>query len=119
MRIKTIVTGEIGENAYIIDNGKEAIIIDSGADYEKLKKELGELTCVAVLLTHAHYDHIGAAARFQQCGAKIYLHEGDVGLLNGFGNLADMFGEKLESFTPDIILKGDEIIELCGKKYGY
>ncbi|MDE6398287.1 MAG: MBL fold metallo-hydrolase [Clostridiales bacterium] len=115
MHIQTVVTGEIRENAYVLDNGVEAVVIDPGADYEKIRSAMGDMPCAAVLLTHAHFDHIGVAARFQRDGAKIYMHAADEKLLHGGGHLADLFGASLELFTPDVWVKDGDILSLCGE----
>ncbi|WP_423190496.1 MBL fold metallo-hydrolase [Alkalibacterium sp. f15] len=62
MQVKQIETGAIGENCYIIYNNIEALIVDPGAETSKIKNELENLsvTPLAVILTHTHYDHIGA-----------------------------------------------------------
>lgn len=117
MRVQRIVTGDIAENSYIVDNAEEAVVIDPGADYEKLRAAVGALPCVAVLLTHAHYDHIGVAARFRQAGAKVYLHANDEKLLKENGHLAALFGETLETFTPDVLLHGGETLSFCGTRF--
>ncbi len=112
MNIKCVTVGDIEENAYIFDYGNGAAIIDAGAEYEKLKSALNGKPCTHVLLTHAHFDHIGAVASFQRDGAKIYLHRDDVKLLNGIGNLSAMFGAKLDKFSPDIILSDGDAVKL-------
>lgn len=116
MKIKVVTVGDIGENAYILDCGNEVIIIDPGADHDKISAAADGKPCGYVLLTHAHYDHIGAVAAFQREGAKVYMHRDDLKLLNGDGNLASLFGEKLDRFVPDVLLSGGETLELNGEK---
>ncbi|MFO8069363.1 MAG: MBL fold metallo-hydrolase [Alkalibacterium sp.] len=62
MQVKQIETGGIQENCYIVYENTEALIVDPGAEASKIKKELENLgvTPLAVILTHTHYDHIGA-----------------------------------------------------------
>ncbi len=112
MVIKRVTVGDIEENAYILDYGDSVAVIDAGAEYEKIKSAIDEKPCTHVLLTHAHFDHIGAAAKFKLDGAKIYLHRDDIKLLNGAGNLSAMFGEKLDEFSPDVILSDGDNIRL-------
>ncbi|MBC2330189.1 MBL fold metallo-hydrolase [Listeria swaminathanii] len=61
-KIKRIMTGIIQENCYIIYQDNLALIVDPGAEANKIEAELTKLAVkpVAVLLTHCHYDHIGA-----------------------------------------------------------
>lgn len=114
--IKTVTVGEIGENAYILDYGEGVLLIDPGADYVRIKALAAEKPVTHVLLTHAHYDHIGAVAAFQREGAKVCLHKDDVELLQGAGNLAALFGACLNYFKPDVILQGGETLDIGGNK---
>lgn len=61
MKYITVVNGIIANNTYLLYNDKlECIIIDPSIDYELIDKKINEhnLNVVAILLTHAHYDHI-------------------------------------------------------------
>ncbi|MGX7111633.1 MBL fold metallo-hydrolase [Gemella cuniculi] len=58
--IKRIVMDMVDENCYIIYKDRRGIIVDPGAGFEKIKKSVEELgvKIEAILLTHAHFDHI-------------------------------------------------------------
>ncbi|MBO0447426.1 MBL fold metallo-hydrolase [Enterococcus ureilyticus] len=62
MKIERIPTGTIQENCYLIYNETSLLIIDPGAEAKKITEmiEKTDTTPVAILLTHTHYDHIGA-----------------------------------------------------------
>lgn len=60
MNIKTIKTGYLEENCYILTKDKSALIIDPGDDYSKIKQVLTNYNLVGVLITHNHFDHVGA-----------------------------------------------------------
>ena len=112
--------GELGTNAYIVFGGRDAVVIDPGGSYEKIAQTLDEksLTCKYVLLTHGHWDHIGAAAEFQQNGAKIVMHRADKNFSHD-GNLsvANLFGFSCKPFDADIIVDGGEVLDLCGMEF--
>lgn len=62
LKIERILTGTIQENCYLIYNDTNLLIIDPGAEAQKIStqiKRTGKVP-VAILLTHTHYDHIGA-----------------------------------------------------------
>ncbi|MEQ6387917.1 MBL fold metallo-hydrolase [Bacillaceae bacterium S4-13-58] len=79
MEIKQYSLGSLGTNAYILFEGKEALIIDPGGESAEIVSFLkeNELNPIAILLTHAHFDHIGGIDffrnHFQQL--PVYLHE--------------------------------------------
>ena len=80
MRIKTIVTGIISTNCYVVHNEttKEAILIDPGACSKNLKDYLLEekLNVKGILLTHGHFDHIlGLDGLLQMFDVPVYVHE--------------------------------------------
>lgn len=62
MNIKKIVVGELQENCYIVSKEKDAIIVDPGDEANKILEYIEEnnLKVHAILITHAHFDHIGA-----------------------------------------------------------
>ncbi|EOL43271.1 MBL fold metallo-hydrolase [Enterococcus caccae] len=62
LKIERIQTGVIQENCYLIYNETNLLIIDPGAEADKIAafiKKTGKKP-IAILLTHTHYDHIGA-----------------------------------------------------------
>lgn len=60
MTIEKIETGYLKENCYIISINDECLIIDPGDEFENIKKIIGNKKPLAVLITHYHFDHIGA-----------------------------------------------------------
>ncbi len=64
MEIKKIVVGALEENCYVLIKNNTCIIIDPGADYIKIKDAIGDNKVLAVLITHSHFDHIGALRNF-------------------------------------------------------
>lgn len=62
MKIKKLVVGDLQENCYILIINNNAIIVDPGAQANKIISyiEDNKLNLLAILITHAHFDHIGA-----------------------------------------------------------
>ena len=86
MRIKTIVTGIISTNCYVVHNEKtkEAVIIDPGACSKNLKDYLLEekLDVKGILLTHGHFDHIlGLDGLLEMFDVPVYVHENEEELI--------------------------------------
>lgn len=60
MEVKTVITGYLEENCYLLIKDGYCLVVDPGYDYEKIKKELSDLKVLGVLITHGHFDHVGA-----------------------------------------------------------
>jgi hydroxyacylglutathione hydrolase len=100
MRVSTIVNGRWRQNCYIIANdGGEAIVVDPGSDSDRIAHEVDAngWRVLAIVNTHAHYDHVGAVVPLQQrFGAPFYLHGADAMLLRR-ANLYRMLFESNEA----------------------
>lgn len=62
LTIEGLKTGVIEENCYLIYNDENLLIVDPGAEGDRIAKEIKRIgrKPAAILLTHTHYDHIGA-----------------------------------------------------------
>lgn len=60
MKIKTVVVGDLQTNCYLLEKNNEVLIIDPGAEAKKIINEVKDKKVVGCLLTHSHFDHIGA-----------------------------------------------------------
>lgn len=66
MKIETIVVGALEENCYILSKEGEALIVDPGAEAEKIIKKVGNKNVLGILITHRHFDHIGALKQLKE-----------------------------------------------------
>lgn len=66
MEIKTVVVGSLDTNCYILIKNNSALVIDPGDDYDKILHTIGNNKVVGVLITHNHFDHIGALSNFDK-----------------------------------------------------
>ncbi|RAV16749.1 MBL fold metallo-hydrolase [Paenibacillus contaminans] len=76
--IQSFVLGPVQTNAYLLTNEetKKAIIIDPGMNPASLIRKLDGLEIEAILLTHAHFDHIGGVDEIRKLkGCPVYLHD--------------------------------------------
>lgn len=64
MEIDKIVTGLLDENCYVLKKNNTCLVVDPGDDYHKIKDVVGDAKVLGVLLTHSHFDHIGALRNF-------------------------------------------------------
>ena len=64
MDIKRIVTGTLDENCYVLIKNGTCLVVDPGDDYRDIREMIGENKVLGVLITHSHFDHIGALRNF-------------------------------------------------------
>lgn len=94
--------GLLGCNCSIFgdETTKEAIVVDPGDDIAEIERRLDAhgLTVKAIVITHAHIDHIGGAAKLKtRRGAPVYMHESDQFLYDALEMQASWLG----TATPD------------------
>ena len=112
--------GPIGTNCYVVradGDASEAVVIDPGADADRLRGELvrGGLACVAILVTHTHYDHIGGVADLADAtGAPVYAADGEAMVLERPQDFYGPLGVDIRGYRPDVRLQGDETLDVAG-----
>ena len=113
MKIMQLCVGMIATNCYIVydENTREAAVIDPGDNARSILKavEQEKLTVKYVMLTHAHFDHIGAMEPLRkEYSIKVYAGEKEKEVLNNPAiNLTGMVGAQ-KSFEADVYLKDGE-----------
>ena len=119
MRINKMTVGPLSTNCYIVsdENTKKAVIIDPGAQADRIQSKITELglSVEAILLTHGHFDHMMAAdavrTRYQ---IPILAMEEEKNLLANPGyNLSQAWAGAC-TLKADRWLKDQEILELAG-----
>lgn len=80
MELKSMSLGPLGTNCYIVHNQREAVIIDPGGDADLIASFLTKekINPEAILLTHAHFDHIGAVEEIRSSyHIDVYVHKNE------------------------------------------
>ena len=81
MKVAYLTVGPVAENTFVVINDKAdnaALLIDPGDEPESIKKALEETGAdvKAILLTHTHFDHVGAVAPMaRELGVEVWVPE--------------------------------------------
>jgi glyoxylase-like metal-dependent hydrolase (beta-lactamase superfamily II) len=110
--------GPIGTNCYVIRVERaatEAAVVDPGGEATTLRLELARMgaSCAAILITHTHWDHLGAVADLAEgTGAPVYAPELERTVLE---RPSDYYADvHIRPWTPEKTLEGGETIEAAG-----
>ncbi|WP_053219212.1 MBL fold metallo-hydrolase [Virgibacillus senegalensis] len=118
MKIEKMPLGPLGTNCYLIIKEREALVIDPGGDGDILINRLKEsgVKPIAVLLTHAHFDHIGAVDEIRKTyQVPVYLHKAEADWLSN-PNLNGSALFRLEPISAD---PADEYVDGGEMKIGH
>ena len=113
--------GPIGTNCYLVrrQDAAEAVVVDPGADAAEIRLELAArgARCAAILVTHGHWDHLGAVADLAEgTGAPVHMAEDERALLEHVNDYVPP-GVRLRPWTPEVLLAGDETLDLAGLSF--
>jgi len=117
MKIEVLAVGEIGTNCYLVyDENKNTVLIDCGDEASRIIHKIDALSLKLsyILLTHAHFDHIGAVDAVRaHTGARVLVSEEDDKMMgNSELNLSAYQGGKLAVKSDGIFTEGETIT--CG-----
>jgi hydroxyacylglutathione hydrolase len=120
MDVRMFTVGPVQENCFIArpDGSSRAVIFDPGDEPERILAPVREhgLEVEAILLTHTHFDHVGAVAPVaRETGAPVYVSEIERPVLADIMSYVPFAGiGPYESYEADQVLRGGERLELAG-----
>ena len=75
MNIQKLTLGLYQTNTYLLANDTEAVVIDPGYEADTILDALAGRTLKAILLTHGHFDHVGAVKELvAETGCQVWIH---------------------------------------------
>jgi glyoxylase-like metal-dependent hydrolase (beta-lactamase superfamily II) len=120
MDVRMFTVGPVQENCYILrrDGSDRALVVDPGDEADKLLNAIEALglTIDGILLTHTHFDHVGAVAPVARAtGAEVWVPELEKHVLADINSHVRFPGfGPFESYEAEHTLSGGEKLELAG-----
>ncbi len=120
MDVRSFTVGPVAENCHLArrDGARDAVMIDPGDEPERLLAAVEALgvSVEAILLTHTHFDHVGAVAPVaRETGAEVWVPEIERGVLADIMSYVPWPGfGPYESWEAEHTLTGGERLELAG-----
>jgi glyoxylase-like metal-dependent hydrolase (beta-lactamase superfamily II) len=120
MDVRMFTVGPVQENCFLFrrDGSDRALVVDPGDEADKLIGVVDALgvTVEAILLTHTHFDHVGAVAPLAEAtGAPVYCPEIEREVLADIMRFVPWPGfGPFESYEADELVSGGEKLELAG-----
>ncbi|MBP1990903.1 MBL fold metallo-hydrolase [Paenibacillus eucommiae] len=123
IKIEALALGPLSTNAYLLsdpDTGK-GIIIDPGMNPQALIKRIANIDIEAILLTHAHFDHIGGVEEIRKLkGCPVYIHDLEADWLtnpkkNGSSRYPEL-GAPIVTDPAEYALDEGQVLEFLGVK---
>ena len=121
LNVRVYTLGPVQTNCYIVSNAqKECLIFDPGEEATRLIKVIrtNGLKPLAILLTHAHFDHIGAVDAIREAFAiPLWIHEKEVDWLadplkNGSGKYAELPNYVVRPPLEEHIIREEQTLEI-------
>jgi glyoxylase-like metal-dependent hydrolase (beta-lactamase superfamily II) len=120
MDVRMLTVGMVQENCFVVrpDGGDRALVVDPGDEAERILGAVEELgaSVEAILVTHTHFDHIGAVAPVAKAtGAPVYCPKIEVPVLADINRYIPWPGiGPFESYDADETVEGGERLQLAG-----
>ena len=117
MDARCYTVGPLQENCWIVraEGSDRALVIDPGEEADRLIDAVKDLTVEAILLTHTHFDHVGAVAPLaRHTRAPVYCPEIEVPYLKDVNRFTFPGFGPYEPYDPEHTLQGGERLDLAG-----
>lgn len=120
--VESITVSSCATNCYLCfdPDTKRGFILDPGDSPDRIKFKVSKLgfTPELIVITHGHFDHIGAALELKESyGIKIMALDKELDqLADSSLNMTSMYAESPVSIKPDIVVTDGQQVDICGHK---
>jgi hydroxyacylglutathione hydrolase len=109
--------GPLQENCWIVrrEDSDRAFVVDPGEEGDRLVEAIDGLTVEAILLTHTHFDHVGAVAQLaRHTEAPVYCPKLEVPILQDINSYVFPGYGPFEPYDPEETVEGGERLSIAG-----
>ncbi|HVY77670.1 MAG TPA: MBL fold metallo-hydrolase [Solirubrobacterales bacterium] len=119
LEVRQLTVGPIAENCFVFRaaGAGKALVVDPGEEAERILAEVERTGAEveAILITHCHFDHVGAVAPLAEAtGAPVYCPELELPVLADIMSFTMPGFGPYESYEAEESVKGGETLELAG-----
>ena len=115
--VKELTVGPIGTCCYVVwrEGREDCVVIDPGAEPERIRQSLEGRRIAAILLTHGHFDHIGGVEGLMGPDTDLVIHRLDAPMLkNPETNVCWMIGETITAPEATVLVRDGDVISFAG-----
>ena len=123
LAVDRLTLGPVGTNCYVVRGERaaaECVVVDPSGDPADLRLRLAAMgtTCVAILVTHGHWDHlVGVAGLAEGTGAPVHMPAGERKLLEEPESFWGSAPVAIRAHVPEVVLEGGETLTLAGMDF--
>lgn len=114
MQIEKLVLGPLQTNCWLVsdDGDGPVLVIDPGGDVDQLLRAVGDRDVASVVLTHGHFDHLGAVTEFLQVAdVPLSIHAADApSITDPAGTGGALFGFTQTAPPADVELADGDLV---------
>jgi len=118
--MKSLSVGDLGTCCYIVweDEARGCVVIDPGAEAERIRRACEGRRIEAILLTHGHFDHIGGVKELAADGAEIVIHEADAPMLRDASlNASWLVGDHVTAPEATRTIREGDVLRYAGAEF--
>ena len=120
LRMKELTVGAVGTCCYILfdDARSDCVVIDPGDEPERIQSALDGRSIAAILLTHGHFDHIGAVRALKSADTALVIHRNDAAMLSDPTiNASFLIGKPVTAPDATLLVKEGSTFSFAGMTF--
>ena len=118
--VKEVSVGMLGTCCYLVwrEGENECVVIDPGAEPERIRKAAEGKRIAAIFLTHGHFDHIGGVEGLMEDGTDVVIHRLDAGMLQDPQlNVSWMVGQRITAPEATVTVREGDKLNYAGVEF--